>query len=233
MFHFKQFSIRDDHSAMKIGTDGILLGAWMDIDEAKTALDIGTGSGVIALIGAQKNLNCRITALEVDTGAIKDALYNIEQSPWNKRVELVNSSLQDFHSDLPYDCILSNPPFFENSLTSAQGSRSKARHTNDLHYLDIFEFAKSHLKASGKLNLILPSDNARKSITEALTFGFFPSKICKVKPVPTKAPHRWLLEFQKTAVEPKITELIIETGIKRHDYTNEYIALCKAFYLHF
>ena len=229
MFRFKQFAIRQENAAMKVGTDGALLGAWCDVSKANNILDIGTGTAIIAMMVAQRNSAAAITAIEIDEKALIDANFNVENCPWTNRIKIIQSSLQEFTPTLKFDSIISNPPFFENSLKSNSRSKIKARHTDSLHYSDILNFASIHLSSIGVLHLILPLENAEKCIETAIEGGFYLKRICKVHPVPHKNPHRFVFELTKTAT-PTITEsLIIETG-KRHDYSQDYIELTKAFY---
>jgi tRNA1Val (adenine37-N6)-methyltransferase len=237
MFQFKQFTIDDQRSAMKIGTDGILLGCWAAVSTAKNVLDIGTGCGVIALQCAQKNETARIIGLEIDELATADANDNFKNSPWANRLSVINQTLQNFSSSTNsrFDTLISNPPFFENSQKARAIERLNARHTDHLHYIDIFEFSQNHLANNGSIQLILPSENAEKCVQKALEFDLAIMRICKVRPVPHKASHRWLLHFIKTKanIACETTELTIETGHKRHEYTETYKRLCKDFYLHF
>lgn len=229
MFRFKQFAIRQENAAMKVGTDGALLGAWCDVSKANNILDIGTGTAIIAMMVAQRNSTAAITAIEIDEKALIDANFNVKNCPWTNRIKIIQSSLQEFTPTLKFDSIISNPPFFENSLKSNSRSKIKARHTDSLHYSDILNFASIHLSNTGVLHLILPVENAEKCIETAIEDGFYLKRICKVHPVPNKNAHRFVFELTKTAT-PTITEsLIIETG-KRHDYSQHYIALTKAFY---
>lgn len=231
VFRYKQFSIRQDNTAMKIGTDGTLLGAWVEVSNASSILDIGTGTGVIALMTAQRNNKAQITAIEINEDAVIDASFNIEESPWTDRVQLENTSLQTFKTDEKFDVIVSNPPFFENSLKAETINRNNARHTDSLHYLDILEFAKNNLAKNGLVALILPVENAEKCIAESLKYGLFLKRKTWVKPVPQKVPHRIAFELTNTKIDRVVEEeLIIETG-KRHDYSADYIALTKEFYI--
>ncbi len=229
VFHYKQFDIRQDNAAMKIGTDGTLLGAWTNASDAKHILDIGTGTGVIALMLAQRNPTAHITGIEICEHAIIDAEFNVNASPWSERVTIVNKSLQSFTPSQKFDLIVSNPPFFENSLKSPSGKRSKARHTDSLSYLDIIQFVAQHLTEDGRLSMILPVENAQKCIEKAKELGLHLERECLVRPTPTKRPHRIVFELSKKALPPLKETLTIETG-KRHDYSAEYIALTKEFY---
>ena len=229
MFRFKQFAIRQENAAMKVGTDGALLGAWSDVNKANNILDIGTGTAIIAMMVAQRNSTALITGIEIDERALIDANFNVENCPWKDRVTIIQTSLQEFTPALKFDSIISNPPFFENSLKSNSGGKIKARHTDSLHYSDILNFASNHLTDRGVMHLILPTENAKNCIEIAIEGGFYLKRICKVQPVPHKNAHRLVFELTKVAI-PTITEsLIIETG-KRHDYSQDYIKLTKAFY---
>lgn len=231
VFRFKQFNIRQDNTAMKIGTDGTLLGAWVDVKGAENILDIGTGTGVIALMTAQRNLDTKVTAIEINDDAVIDATFNIKESPWADRVELKETSLQDFKTEGKYDVIVSNPPFFENSLRSNSANRNNARHTDSLHYSDILKFAEIHLTTGGVLAMILPVENAEKCINECSDYDLKLKRKTLVKPVPHKPAHRIVFELTKEEIqEVKENELIVETG-KRHDYTADYVALTNAFYI--
>lgn len=231
VFRFKQFNIRQDNTAMKIGTDGTLLGAWVNIEGAKKILDIGTGTGVIALMTAQRNKEAYITAIELNEDAIIDATFNIQESPWSDRVKLKSTSLQEFNSEEKYDVIVSNPPFFENSLRSKSSNRNNARHTDSLHYKDILSFAQNHLTENGVVAMILPVENAELCMLESANYNLNLKRKTWIKPVPHKPAHRIVFELtNEKNIEPLENELIVETG-KRHDYSKDYIALTKAFYI--
>jgi len=192
-------------------------------------LDIGTGTAIIAMMVAQRNSSAAITAIEIDQKALIDANFNIKNCPWANRIKIIESSLQKYNPTLKFDSIISNPPFFENRLKSNSHQKVKARHADSMHYSDILAFASKHLSSNGIVHLILPTENAEKCIETAIEGGFYLKRICKVHPVPHKSAHRFVFELTKTAT-PTISEsLIIETG-KRHDYSQQYIALTKAFY---
>lgn len=229
MFRFKQFAIRQENTAMKVGTDGALLGAWSDISAANNILDIGTGTAIIAMMVAQRNSTAKITAIEIDEKAVIDANFNVNNCPWTNRIKIIQGSLQEFIPIRKFDSIISNPPFFENSLKSNSTEKIKARHTDLLHYSDIINFASKHLIDNGTIHLILPVENAEKCIETAIKEGFYLKRICKVHPVPHKTAHRFVFELTRTDTTTINESLIIETG-KRHDYSQDYIALTKAFY---
>ncbi len=220
---------------MKVGTDGTLLGCWVNTENANNILDIGTGTGVIGIMCAQKNPYANIEALEIDEGALIDAAFNINQldDSWKRRILLHNKRLQDFKTENKYDVIVSNPPFFENSQLNLNDAKIKARHTESLHYSDILSFAKSHLSEKGSVSLILPYENGLNAIESAKELDLFSKRICKVFPNPNKNAHRLLLEFSKQESEVESSTLTIETGFKRHEYTEEYMKIGKAFYLYF
>jgi len=227
-FNFKQFAIRQDHAAMKVGTDGTMLGCWANQQDAKHILDIGTGTGLIALISAQKSPSASIIALEINDHAIIDATFNIEQSPFKDRVELIHSSLQSYQTDQQFDYIISNPPFFENSMPSNNEDKHEARHTDGLSFEELLSFAENHITPKGKLGLVYPIELAEKHVELALSQGWQLSRKCIVRPTLQKEPHRLLFELSRSNSSTVIEELYIEKG--RHDYSEPYVAMCKDFY---
>ncbi len=233
MFQFKQFQIKQEKTAMKVGTDGVLLGAWADFSNSKSILDIGTGTGLIALMAAQKTTNSEITAIEIEENAFLQAKENFEQSVWNKRITLINSSFQDFvkNSNKKFDFIVCNPPFFSNSLKNPNIAKSMARHNDFLPFQDLFGGVENCLNENGKFSLIFPSDSINFVIKIANDNNLFCSKITYVKPNPDKEPKRILIEFSKFKTCQIVSNIIsIETGV-RHNYSQEYINLTKDFYL--
>lgn len=228
-FRFKQFVVYHDQCAMKVGTDGVLLGAWADCTNVQTILDIGTGSGLISLMLAQRSDARKIDAIDIDEGAYRQAILNFKSSPWSDRLNVYHTSLQDFTSSYKYDLIACNPPYFVNSLKSPDDSRSNARHNDSLSFPDLIAKARNLLSPIGKLTLILPSD--RQSDIEALAGdnGLYASRITAVCPTLGSSSKRILIEYSLFEKEALESELVIERA--RHVYTHEYKSLTKEFYL--
>ena len=227
MFQFKQFTIYQDNTAMKVGTDGVLLGAWADV-VGKSALDIGTGTGVIALMLAQRS-NAKITAIEIEKNAFWQATENANISKWRSRVEVINSSLQDFVSSFKFDTIVSNPPFFNNSQKTPDSKRNFARHTDSLSFEELLKFTSENLSDIGKASFIIPFDSESDFLEISKRYNLFVSKICRVKGTKTSPVKRSLIELSFNYEDCKESELVIE--ISRHIYTEDYINLTKDFYL--
>ena len=201
-FTFKSFHITQDKAAMKVGTDGVLLGAWAQ--GGMRILDIGTGTGLIALMMAQRFPQAHIDAIEVDPQALEDAHVNIESSPFHDRIKLIHSSLQYYkHSLFPpnvdnvYDAIISNPPYFINSLKNPLQERTVARHTVTLTPKELLQHASRLLKDEGILSLIIPSDNKVIIEYEAVLCGLSTTKIINIKTKTSKSPKRCMIEFKK------------------------------------
>jgi len=234
MFQFKQFSIQQDRCAMKVGTDGVLLGAWAPINHRPfSVLDIGAGTGLIALMLAQRSHAEQIDAIEIDENAFEQCVDNFENSPWNDRLFCFHASLDDFMEDLEdeeYDLIVSNPPFYSEDYKTENESRDLARFQDALPFEDLVEAASVLLSETGVLALIVPHKEEERLIALAKAWDLFPLKITHVKGTPTSEIKRSLVAFSFTETrELPIDELIIETA--RHQYTAEYIALTQDFYL--
>lgn len=231
MFQFKQFSIQQDRTPMKVGTDGVLLGAWTDLEKATRILDIGTGTGLIALMSAQRNATAHIDALEIDPDAIGQARENVAASPWADRINIIPLSLQQYDSPVPYDCIVCNPPYFTQSTKTPHPGRTLARHNDTLPHRELIEHSKRLLSPEGNFQVILPVPEAMQLIEYARASRLYPVRITKVLPNPGKPPKRYLIKFSATLQEYSEDELIIE--YKRHLYSPEYVRLTKSFYLNF
>ncbi|WP_026473720.1 tRNA1(Val) (adenine(37)-N6)-methyltransferase [Alkaliflexus imshenetskii] len=232
-FQFKQFTIRQDLAAMKVGTDGVLLGAWAPVADANTILDVGTGTGLIALMLAQRNPHAKITGIEIDEAAFNQASQNVADSPWSERIKIVFGAFQTMIQSAPhqFDLIVSNPPFFVNSQKALCPSRTLARHTSELSHDDLLTGAKKLLSPSGKLALILPYPGYRIFSELAVRNELYEIKRLTVFPTPEKAPSRVLAVWGvKNDREPVLDEMILEIN-GRHNYSDAYIELTKAFYL--
>lgn len=195
---------------MKVGTDGTLLGAWAR--GGARVLDIGTGTGVVALMMAQRCPQSRVDAIDVDAEACAQARENVLNSPFAERISVVNSSLQDYSVQCAagtYDAVVSNPPFFSDALKSPDARRTVARHTDSLPFRDLAKGAFRLLNDDGEFSLIVPADERRRLEPEALAVGFFPSRVCFVRTTMRKPPRRCLLAFRKSACPVEQTELTI------------------------
>jgi tRNA1Val (adenine37-N6)-methyltransferase len=232
-FKFKQFTVFHDKCAMKVGTDGVLLGAWTDIGQAKRILDVGTGTGLIALMLAQRNNNCEIVGIDIDENAAEQATSNFEASPFCGRLTALCRQLQDFDTDEKFDLIVSNPPYFVNSLKCPDGKRSNARHTDSLPLDTLLTESKRLLSNNGRLALILPYEQEKILRSTAETIGFFLKRSVAVLPTPSSSPKRILAEFSASPIanEDDLEEWNIVIELSRHVYSQEYIELTKDFYL--
>lgn len=228
-FHFKQFKIHQDKTAMKVGTDGVLLGAWVNCKSANNILDIGTGTGLISLMLAQKNKTVQILAIEIDKDAAIQANENIEDSKWKDRIIVKQISLQNFQTQEKFDLIVSNPPFFNNTFKAESDSRNNARQTESLSFNYLLERTASLLTANGKASFILPFSEKENFISIAKEQQLFLNNILYVKGNLKMEIKRILLEF--SFQETEIKEETISIEISRHNYTKEYIELVKDFYL--
>jgi tRNA1Val (adenine37-N6)-methyltransferase len=231
-FQFKQFLVLQDKCAMKVGTDGVLLGAWTEIGNSLNILDVGSGTGLIAMMMGQRS-NAMIDAIEIEENAFIQARENISGCKWKDRIKLFHTSFQEYSVNCrqQYDLIISNPPYFNNSLKAPDKERSLARHSDSLSFADLVNGSLKILNKSGRLSVILPVDQAKVFLEATLHAGLFCSRRTLVKPNKEKSPVRFLLEFVREKIHCREDELTIELG--RHCYTNDYINLTKEFYLNF
>jgi len=229
MFRFKQFSVKQEHSAMKIGTDGVLLGAWVPIKDVNYSLDIGTGTGLIALMLAQRNLNTIVDAVEVDKSAFLEADFNFNNSKWVNRLRACFKDIKDFNSECKYDLIVSNPPYFLDGFDPKKNERAIARHVGGLNFDVLLQCTVNLLSEQGRCSFILPYKEFKGFVKLANEKGLFLEKATHVKGRQELPYKRSLLLFSKNEQLAKIDELVIE--IERHVYTKEYISLTQDFYL--
>jgi tRNA1Val (adenine37-N6)-methyltransferase len=232
-FEFKQFAVNQSKCAMKVGTDAVLLGAWVEINDAQNILDIGTGTGVIAIMMAQKS-TADIIALDIDPMACEQSRENILNSPWPNKIKVYNESLQHFaqHFASKFDLIVSNPPYFVDAYKSAEEARNQARHTDQLPFIDLVKCAIQLLNPNGRICIILPTKESLKFRELAAANQLFLTKITHVKTTQYKDEKRQLLQFE--LINKKLIEetLVIEQE-ERHCYSDEYKELTKDFYLSF
>lgn len=231
-FQFKQFTIHHDKCAMKVGTDGVLLGAWAGTEGCKRILDIGTGTGLIALMLAQRS-KADIDAIDIDARACLQAGENAEASPFAGRIYVIHSDLADFAAAATrkYDLIVSNPPYFADSLKCPDRQRSMARHTDTLPLDRLLHDSRSLLAPGGRLALILPYDRMENLADCIRKENLFLSKEISVIPVPGAQPKRILIELTAEPPASPVSTGQLTIEIARHQYTDEYISLTKDFYL--
>ncbi|HVN56933.1 MAG TPA: methyltransferase [Bacteroidales bacterium] len=232
-FNFKQFTVRQKNAAFKVGTDGVLLGACADLGNAASILDIGTGTGLIALMCAQRS-DAEIIAIEPDHASFLQAKENFESSPWRERLSAVNSDLEKFAGDTrkKFDVIISNPPYFRNSLINPEPGKARLRHAFSLSSDDLLENSVLILAPEGSLQVILPYEEGTIFMTEASGKGLFCNSMIKVKATPQGKVIRLIMKFETVKRKPHESFLAIETGT-RHSYTREYMELTREYYLKF
>ena len=233
-FQFKQFNVNQDRCAMKIGSDGVLLGAWCPTDnQTFSVLDIGAGTGVLSLMLAQRSNAEQIDAIEIDENAFEQCVENFENSPWNDRLYCYHAALDEFveeMEDQEYDLIISNPPFYFEDYKTDNSQRDLARFQDALPFDDLVKAIQLLLSENGIFAVIIPFKEEEKFIDLCLKAGLYPVKVTRVKGTPTAEIKRSLLAFKRYELSVLTAdELVIE--IARHQYTKEYIALCQDFYL--
>lgn len=228
-FQFKQFRVAHDRSTHKIGTDGVLLGAWVDLKNAHTILDIGTGTGVIALMLAQRTTaDVRIDAVEIEEADALQARENVMQSPWPEKITIIHTSVQSFHADKKYDLIVSNPPFFINSWKPPYEKRSQARHTQQLTFEELIECSKQLLSDGGKLAIILPYQEALRFTDLANRCNLFAQRMMEFRSRAHKPIERLLIEFGFRAAQLEKEELVLHEG---EAWSAQYMEITREFYL--
>jgi len=227
VFKFKQFSIIQEKSAMKVGTDGVLLGCWVSCEKANTILDIGCGTGLITLMLGQRNLNSNVTGIEIDKIASQEAQLNSSNSDWEERIEIKHTSLQQFTSQSKFDLIVSNPPFFPQN--KSQQSRDIARHTNTLSFEELIDNATNLLEEKGIFSVIIPKNSEEYFCKIATVHKLYCNRFCYIKGNETSGVKRVMMEFSFIKSVVLTEHLTIESS--RHNYTDKYIQLCKDFYL--
>lgn len=230
-FRFKQFTINQGRCAFKVGTDGVLLGAVADVTGVKSILDIGTGSGLIALMLAQRS-EADLCAIEPDHDSFLQATENVRSSKWSERVEVIETDLQSYSPEKKFDLIVTNPPYFRDSIRNPDVRKSSARHNDALPSSELLDGISRLLDDSGTFQLIMPYAEGNVFIAEAADYGFYCNSILKIRPLPSSEIRRLILNFSRN--KQKLAEKFLTIGYgKRHDYTDEYKELTKEFYLKF
>ncbi|MDD7273884.1 MAG: methyltransferase [Prevotella sp.] len=233
-FTFKQFHIEQDQCAMKVGTDGVLLGAWAE--GGKRILDIGTGTGLIALMMAQRYPEAVINGIEIEENAAHQALSNANNSPFKAQIKIFHTSLQNHTATLAcekmptlYDAIVSNPPFFVASLKNHKSNKTMARHTDTLPFSDLMKCSHFLLQPEGTLSIIIPTDQLKMIETEASIYGFFISQMVHIKTKNNKPSKRLLMQFKKhpsPIIQQEVS--LINASNERSEW---YTELTKDFYI--
>ncbi|MEQ8908617.1 MAG: methyltransferase [Vicingaceae bacterium] len=227
-FQFKQFSIRQDQAAMKVGTDGVLVGAWTDCSKAKRILDIGCGTGLLCLMLAQR-CQAQLTGIEIEPEATLQAQQNVAECTWSERIKILEGDFTSFESEEQYDLIVCNPPYF--NANRNRDKREQARQNISLPYPLLFEKVAEHLSPKGSFSLISPADRETELLTLGENQGLFPKRLLKVRGNHQAKIKRLLIEFtfEEKACEEK--SLIIEK--ERHQYTEDYANLLREYLLIF
>lgn len=253
MFRFKQFAVAQNNCAMKVNTDGVLLGAWVEVSEAKHILDIGTGTGVIALMLAQKNSHAVIDAIDIDKDAYSQSKENFEQSPWSNSLTAIHSSLQNYKgtlavypplvevasgsardeggSNVYYDSIISNPPYFIDDFKADNSQKNIAKHSTALTYQELLKGINRLLSKTGKAFLVIPVFNVQLIQTLAAEENLYITKFTEVTAVAGKNPYLALMELGRKKEEYIKSSLVIQDT--QGNFTEEYKHLTKDFYLKF
>jgi tRNA1Val (adenine37-N6)-methyltransferase len=231
MMQFKQFSVRHDRVAMKVGMDGVLLGGWTPVGDAKTILDVGTGSGIIALMLAQRTSDAvRIDAVEISAD-VHQAMENFAASPWKHRLRAFHAAVQEMQPREAYDLIVTNPPYYVNALKPPDPGRERARHDQSLRHDEIVAVAHRLLKPEGRLSLILPWPESKPFEILAARQGLYCVVACDVHSKPDKPPLRRLMVFTRTPAPTQAAwlHLLDADG----NPSAEYRSLLADFYLNF
>lgn len=228
-FRFKQFLIVQDKTPMKVGTDGVLLGAWAE--GGSRILDVGTGTGLVALMMAQRFPEAEVMGIDISVEAVEEASFNVSQSPFSNRVKIAGQDFREMACDAKYDAIVCNPPYFENSLKCPEKGRSMARHSDTLQLAELMRKSGEMLSNNGVLNIIIPYSQVDETMTEAGECGFAVRKAMRVRGTDDSEWKRVLIAFEKCGEthEWVMEEMTLER--ERNVRTSEYKKLTEGFYL--
>lgn len=231
-FEFQEFIVYQNLAAMKVGTDAVLLGAWANVSDASNALDIGSGTGVVALMAAQRNAALFVDAIDIDEDAYMQSRKNFEISKWNSRLQAKHSSLQDYANNYTgslYDCIFCNPPFFTAGKKSAALQKSTARHDHLLSFEALLSGVARLLSARGSCSVVIPIKREDAFIQTAGLFDLYPARYLRVKPTPNKDASRVLIEIQRSVTRLPYDEEMILEEFGRHGFSEKYKKLMRDF----
>jgi len=228
VFHFKHFSVSQSDTTMKVGTDAMLLGSLVQADDAKSILDIGTGTGVIALMMAQRFHEAQIVGLEIDPNASREASENFQNSRWSNRLSAVNADVLKHHFDQAFDFIVSNPPYYENSLLSNDNRTSRAKHAEFLPVDELLNKVASILSENGSFWVIVPFENIHSWVESAKSRDLFLTNSISIIGKEGQGEKRGVLSFGRNLVRIQNSNLVIRD--QRNKYTKEYIELTKEFH---
>ncbi len=229
-FAFKQFVVAQDRCAMKVGTDGVLLGAWVQASDKAHILDIGTGTGLVALMLAQRYPTATLTAVEIEPEAAQQAKENVENSPFSERIKVICADARQLSESEKFDSIVCNPPYFDETLKSPDSARATARHNDQLTLHDVLQIGLERLKDNGSLQLILPTAHANRLIELSKERAFALERLTHVFPTPQSNEKRTLLHLRRGSV-PEIAENSLVIELERHIYSDAYKRLTHDFYL--
>jgi len=220
-FKFKHFEVKNERSAMKVGTDGVFLGAWVSINGSEsTILDVGTGTGVIALMLAQRTAATQIVAIDIDRESVEEAAYNFRESQWSDRLSVELCDFRKWNGQV--DLIVCNPPFFSNFLKAPEGRRSAARHNDTLTHMDLIDGALRTLSLQGRMAVVLPCEEGQKLILHATGEGLYVFRKCFLKTAENKPPKRVFIEFSKSKTPPAESEEILLDSKEYKTLTQDY-----------
>ena len=232
-FQFKQFTIQQNQSAMKVGTDSIVLGSWIALADENSLLDIGTGTGILAMMLAQRSAAQTIDAVEISAIAFEEAVNNFENSPWADRLFCYHSSIQDFSKEIddPYDLIVANPPYFEPSNFTDDSHRGIARQTFELSHLELLQVTNKLLGENGTAAFVIPYEIETYFLKLARGLSLFPFRILHTKDTEKSDYKRSFIQFKKQLTTCEIDSLVLKNIDK--SYSDAFIALTKEFYKDF
>lgn len=232
-FRFKQFYIAQDRCAMKVGTDGVLIGSWCDVSGVKTVLDVGCGTGLIAIMVAQRSSSeTTITGIEIDGEAATQAQENASECRWCAQIKIEHTRMQEYKPQEAIDLIVSNPPYFTNALKAPDEKRSAARHNDGLSIEELVHFAKKHLSSKGRLAVVLPCEEAKRLIGEATACGLYLQRSTTVLTKAGKKAKRMLLEVGRIKPNSPTEDTLVLAEGADNKMTPQFKSLVRDFYLY-